>query len=116
ILHSGSLFSITLGQGQQYHQGLFGPLPFGNTSSYALVFAQTIADQTQKERRTHGRAYFLFSLVYQKKMNLMFYDRDKLSNIFIKYLKNIQEAKEITPVFLNLLLKSIIEEFRKEIP
>ncbi len=116
ILHSGSLFSITLGQGQQYHQGLFGPLPFGDGSSYSLVFAQTIADQTQKEKRTHGRAYFLFSLVYQKKLNLMFYDRNKLSNIFIKYLKNIHEAEDITPAFLNLLLKSVIEEFMKELP
>ncbi|TFH28590.1 MAG: tetratricopeptide repeat protein [Promethearchaeota archaeon] len=110
ILHSGSLISITLGQGQQYHQGLFGPLPFGIDSTYALVFAQTIADQTQKEKRNHGRAYFLFSLVYPKKMNMMFYERSRLNNIFMNQLKNIHEAAEITPAFLNNILKNVTEE------
>lgn len=114
VLHAGSLFSITLGQGQQYHQGLFGPLPFGENSSYALVYAKTIADRTQKEKRTHGRAYFLFSLVYPRKMNLVFYDRKKLSRIFENVLDEIKEAEDISKNLLEKMRFSIFEEFIKK--
>ncbi|WP_457559574.1 tetratricopeptide repeat protein [Candidatus Harpocratesius sp.] len=107
VLHSGSLYSITLGQGQLYHQGLFGPLPFINTDKSALIYSQTIKDITQKEKRTKKHAYFLFALVYPENLNVIFYERNKLSQIFMNELKRIDEARDITYDFLENLLKTI---------
>ncbi|MCF2140064.1 MAG: tetratricopeptide repeat protein [Candidatus Lokiarchaeota archaeon] len=107
VLHSGSLYSITLGQGQLYHQGLFGPLPFINTEKSALIYSQTIRDITQKEKRTKNHAYFLFALIYPENLNVIFYERNKLNQIFTNEIERISEARDITLDFLENLLRII---------
>ncbi|MHA1777159.1 MAG: tetratricopeptide repeat protein [Promethearchaeota archaeon] len=111
VLRVGSLYSIALGQGQLYHQGLFGPLLFTDPKTFALIYTQTIKDYTQKEKRTKGQAYFLFTLVFPENLNVFFYDRDKLSVIFSNEIEKISEAKDITKEFLENILDSIKKLF-----
>lgn len=111
VLKTGSLYSIILGQGQLYHEDLFGPLLFTDPKTFALIYTQTIKDETQKEKRTKGQAYFLFTLIFPDNLNVFFYDRTKLSEIFAKEIAHISEAKEISSKFLEKIIQSIKKGF-----
>ncbi|MHA1717959.1 MAG: tetratricopeptide repeat protein [Promethearchaeota archaeon] len=110
IVFLGSLYSITLGQGQAYHEGLFGPLPFGEKNLSSIIYALLIKDLTQVQKRTHNRTYLLLCLVFDKKMEPIFYDRQKIKEIFENQLKNIKNINQIDKNFLEFLRKKILSE------
>ena len=110
IVMTGSLFSIALGQGQAYHEGLFGPLPFGEKDLSSIVYALLIEDLTQVQKRTHNQTYLLLCLVFTKKMGPIFYDRQKLKEIFDSQTKNLKNIEDIDNNFLEFLRKKIISE------
>ncbi len=110
IVMTGSLFSIALGQGQAYHVGLFGPLPFGEKDLSSIIYSLIIRDLTQVQKRTQNQTYLLLCLVFTKKMGPIFYDRQKLKEIFDSQTKNLKNIEDIDNNFLEFLRKKIISE------
>ncbi len=110
IVLVGSLFSITLGQGQAYHEGLFGPLPFGEKDLSSIIYSLLIKDLTQVQKRARKQTYLLLCLVFTKKMGPIFYDHQKLKEIFDNQIRNLKNIEDVDNNFLEFLRKKIISE------
>ncbi|MHA1888255.1 MAG: tetratricopeptide repeat protein [Promethearchaeota archaeon] len=107
----GSLYTASLGQGQHYNEGLFGPFPFGSENQRALVYSTNLKDSEQLESRNKGSVYTIICLVYGAQLSPVFFDQKRLEGIFKKYLDKIKEVNEITPEFLTVMRMHIIDEF-----
>ncbi|MHA1585519.1 MAG: tetratricopeptide repeat protein [Promethearchaeota archaeon] len=115
ILLVGSLYSITLGQGHSYHEGLFGPLPFGEKDLSSIIYSLLIKDMSQVQKRAREQSYLLICLVFDKKMEPIFYDRQKLQEIFDNQTKDLKSIKEVDKTFLEFLRKKILSEMMREL-
>jgi len=114
LIEVGAVYSFSIGQGQNYNEGLFGPLPFGKDKQ-AIIYAKMINDSSQKLKRLKGKNFILFTLVFPSKMVQFFYDRQKLTHIFEDEINNISMVHEIDEVFLHKLRKKIMSEFMKDL-
>ncbi len=65
----GYLYSA-IGQGQQYHQGLFGPVPWGNNEANqaAYVYSILLPDSEVPDPRLNKRNYLLITIVLRREM------------------------------------------------
>ncbi|WP_371806205.1 tetratricopeptide repeat protein [Candidatus Lokiarchaeum ossiferum] len=114
LILCGSLYTSALGQGQTYHQGLFGILPFGQRNLRSLIFAITLNDSSQKQERQHKKAYFLFTLIFSEKLKPFFQDRQKLESIFQEEIENVGDINLIDEKWLGDLRKKILNIFSKD--
>ena len=115
ILMIGSLYSITLGQGLQYHEGLFGPLPFGDKNLRSIIYTLIIDDPSQIQKRTHQQSYVLLCLVFTKSLGPFFYDRQKVKNIFEDQTRTLKTITDIDKNFLEFLRKKILSEIMADL-
>ncbi|MFX1250285.1 MAG: tetratricopeptide repeat protein [Promethearchaeota archaeon] len=115
MMHIGTLYAMSLGQGQEYHEGLFGPLPFGRSDLRAVIYTRLVADQTQTEKRSHGMSYMLFCFVFLQKMVPFFYDQQKLEQLFETETSSLNDVTDITQEFLTNLRKKIFSEFTADL-
>lgn len=62
----GTVFISVLGQGDMYHEGLFGPLPvpLPDSEVRCLLVSKVLRDSSQEDHRLAGRNYVLVGLVY----------------------------------------------------
>lgn len=111
IIFLGSLYSISLGQGHSYHEGIFGPLPFGQKNLRSIIYTLMIDDPSQTNNRSKKKSYVLLCLVFKKKIVPLFFDQQKMANIFEQILLKITSIEEINKKFLNVLRNKIISEF-----
>ena len=107
-----SLYSISLGQGEAYHEGLFGPLPFGETDLRSIIFTRNIADGGNIGTT---RKYVLFCLVFPREMMPLFYDRKRVEIFFTEHTDQIIALNQITKNYLERLHESIISEIIADI-
>ncbi len=115
ILMIGSLYSITLGQGLHYHEGLFGPLPFGDKKLRSIIYTLIIDDPSQIQKRTHQQSYVLLCLVFTKNLGPFFYDRQKVEDIFENQTSTLKTIADIDESFLEFLRKKILSEIMEGI-
>lgn len=114
IAEVGAVYTFSIGQGQNYNEGLFGPLPFGKKKQ-AIIYAKMMKDSSQVLKRLDGKNFILFTLVFPSKMVQFFYDRQKLTLIFEDEINKISNVEEIDKMFLNKLRKKILSEFMKDL-
>ncbi|MHA1518841.1 MAG: tetratricopeptide repeat protein [Promethearchaeota archaeon] len=107
----GSLYTMSLGQGQNYNEGLFGPFPFGASNLRSLVFSKKIFDKSQKQRRNKGLTFTIVCLIFPNQISRLFIDQKKMEQIFEMKLQQISDVAEITPIFLRQVRELIIQEF-----
>jgi len=115
ILMIGSLYSITLGQGLHYHEGLFGPLPFGDKKLRSIIYTLIIDDPSQIQKRTHQKSYVLLCLVFTKNLGPFFYDRQKVKDIFENQTRTLKTISDIDEDFLEFLRKKILSEIMADL-
>jgi hypothetical protein len=115
ILMIGSLYSITLGQGLHYHEGLFGPLPFGDKKLRSIIYTLIIDDPSQIQKRTHQQSYVLLCLVFTKNLGPFFYDRQKVKDIFESQTRTLKTISDIDEDFLEFLRKKILSEIMADL-
>ena len=115
ILMIGSLYSVALGQGIQYHEGLFGPLPFGDKNLRSIIYTLIIDDPSQIQKRTHQQSYVLLCLVFTKNLGPFFYDRQKVQNIFEDQTRTLKTIADIDKNFLEFLRKKILSEIMADL-
>ncbi len=110
----GAVYSFSIGQGQNYNEGLFGPLPF-EKNKQAIIYAKMMNDSSHSIKRLDGKNFILFTLVFPSKMVQFFYDRQKLTRIFEEEINNILSVQEIDNSFLHKLRQKIMSEFMKDL-
>ncbi len=114
LIEVGAVYSFSIGQGQNYNEGLFGPLPF-EKNKQAIIYAKMMNDTSHSITRLDGKNFILFTLVFPSKMVQFFYDRQKLTRIFEDEINNISNVQEIDNTFLKKLRKKIMSEFMKDL-
>ncbi|OLS27094.1 MAG: hypothetical protein HeimC3_05610 [Candidatus Heimdallarchaeota archaeon LC_3] len=68
LLLMGQLYVAVLGQGEFYHEGIFGPLPvpIPNTELRCLLSARTKIDTSAQDTRLKKKNYSLIGILYSK--------------------------------------------------
>jgi len=90
-------YSMAVGQGHRHHEGLYGPLPFGDEKDYsALVYSVALADKTQDDERMKGKNYCLFCIVYPNTYQELFYKRLLIESILKKNLSRVSDITDVT--------------------
>lgn len=107
FIKSAVFISTALGQGNIYHEGLFGPFPLPNDFS-CLVYAKLLPDATIQDKRWEGMTYTLVCLGYPKRFDNLFVDRDSTAGIFQKWTEKISAVWGITDEFLGGLREEIV--------
>lgn len=64
LIKLGSYYMVSIGQGDRYHQGLFGPLPVLDYNLSCIVYALTVQDENQEDIRLSGKNYILTCFFY----------------------------------------------------
>ncbi len=108
---AGSLYTASLGQGQKYNEGLFGPFPFGASNLRAMVFSKNVFDKSQQKRRNKGLVYTLVCFVFPNQISRVFIDQKKMQQIFEMKMQQISDVTEINQNFLRQVRELIIQEF-----
>ncbi|MFW9994901.1 MAG: tetratricopeptide repeat protein, partial [Candidatus Odinarchaeota archaeon] len=103
-------FITMLGQGDQYHEGLFGPFPIPVKGYSSIIFSKVITDSTQTDRRLSGKNYSLFCIIYPQQFSMLFFDRKAITEIFNNRLEEIDDLANITGDFLENLREDIYKK------
>ncbi|MFX0113985.1 MAG: hypothetical protein ACFFB3_05525, partial [Candidatus Hodarchaeota archaeon] len=113
IAKLGLFYFTAIGQGGDYHQGLYGPLPVPNDKEHvAFVFSTLVADEAQLDVRAEGQSYVLVCLLCQKAHVPKFIDRPLIEASFADFFTNLEDISEINlnrKSFVNNLKLSLID-------
>ncbi|MHA2298167.1 MAG: hypothetical protein ACXAEU_02780 [Candidatus Hodarchaeales archaeon] len=91
-----SFFSIALGQGDSYNQGLYGPLPALNSAYEALIFAKLVPDKEKFDPRMKGLNYVFFCFFYPKMMEFLINSRRfRFSAEIMTFLTDLNDVGQI---------------------
>lgn len=101
----GAFYMLAIGQGDNYHDGLFGPLPVAMKEDYSsLVYASTISDENQNDKRLAKSTYVIICLLYPNDKSNFFTDRGLLHSIFQQEITlKIEDVSEINRFVLRRL-------------
>lgn len=126
IYQIASLYSISIIQGNTYHEGLFGPLPFGETDLRSIVYTFRIPSEGEKKLNPSPNLksqistnmdslvaeseIVIICMAFPKEMMPLFLDRTKVEVIFAKQSESISKFSQITKSFLKSMHENIIAE------
>ncbi|MHA1776756.1 MAG: tetratricopeptide repeat protein [Promethearchaeota archaeon] len=122
IYQIASLYSVSLIQSQAYHEGLFGPLPFGETNLRSIIYTCKFpssdspssilnsSNLSSQDLINSEADIVLFCMVFPMGMIPLFYDRTKVEVIFAKQTKSLTSFSQITKEFLKIMHENIIAE------
>jgi len=110
IQNIANIYYLTLGQGIQYHSGLFGPFPFVDQDMRALIFACFFEDKSLQDARMNQQNYCLFTLVYPTSLNPLFYDQQLITSRFDDFIRNFHDIAEISADHLLNFQRQLISE------
>ena len=106
----GVYFSTAIGQGGNANSGLFGPLPFPDSSEYeSIVYSSFMNDNLNVDPRAKGRSYCLFVVTFPKKYGKYYSNRQYLTNIFEKFVASFNDIRSIKNNHLGELKFKLIE-------
>ena len=117
LMKMAIFFSVSLGQGDRVHSGVYGPLPLPTTDGnlaldkfVSLIYSFTINDDENEDVRAHGKSYCLLTVNIPENIVDVFYKRKILAQLFSDLLLeyNIQEVKEISEEFLLAVKEKIL--------
>ncbi|MHA2296375.1 MAG: hypothetical protein ACXAEU_23720 [Candidatus Hodarchaeales archaeon] len=61
-------YSLAVGQGNHYKEGLYGPLPVLGTEFRSLLYAVTVIDENQEDQRMGNKHYLVMCFFYHKQL------------------------------------------------
>ena len=107
-----AMLAFTVGQGQSYNEGLFGPIPapekiFGNKSSL-LAYAKSVKDYSALDPRFKENTYALIVIIYPKKLEECFPHRSELKEMYDRVLMNVTSKNELNISVLENLIINVI--------
>lgn len=113
LMKMAIFFSVSLGQGDLIHKGVYGPLPIpfaGEEKYISLIYSFTINDPDNNDARAKGKSYCLITINIPEEIVDVFNKRKILTNIFEQTLLdfNIQEINEITEEFLLIVKERVL--------
>ena len=118
ILNLRVLLTYLMGQGQNYFQGLYGPIPlkgFEKINNSAIIYADLISDSqiNAQDSRMEGLNYVIFCFVYPQRFDNTFISRIDMNDIFLHFKKSHKDLALWTEPDLEGLRNSIIDLVKK---
>ncbi|UYP44753.1 hypothetical protein NEF87_001038 [Candidatus Lokiarchaeum ossiferum] len=109
--------SVSVGQGQEYHKGLFGPLPTALPSnSLAFIYSLILTDDESQDKRLNEANLALVTLLIPEEIIKFFNDRILLESMFDQQFSHIKKMAEITEKFLERFLSKIKQRIIPIVP
>jgi hypothetical protein len=104
----GTLLITVLGQGDRYHQGVFGPLPVPITGKQlvCLIASKIIRDSRQTDPRLEGQNFAIVAVLYSAIYDM---DRHLLAELFSSWWDLIQDFSQFDEQFLEQLQAIILQ-------
>ena len=93
-------FMTMVGQGNNYHTGLFGPLPVPIKGYSTIIYSLMMNDRNQTDKKLKGKTYALFCLLYPQRFSTMFYQRSIIEKTFKTNIIKLKDLNEVTELFL----------------
>lgn len=116
-MRMATFVSVSIGQGGDYHQGLFGPLPISAPSQFlALIYSHLVKDESNKDKRLADSNLAFMTILVPEKIIRFFNDRSIIQAIISNNLEKITSLPEITEEVLFKVKKEIIENILPAIP
>ncbi|MFX0115880.1 MAG: hypothetical protein ACFFB3_15120, partial [Candidatus Hodarchaeota archaeon] len=110
LLKLGFSYFAGIGQGDEYHQGFYGPLPVPYEKKYvSFVFSTIALDRTQGDPRANGSSYVLVCLICQKSRVPRCIDRPSIEAAFKELFAELNDINDIDQSFANGLKTILIE-------
>lgn len=113
IAKLGLFYFTAIGQGGDYHQGLYGPLPVPNDKEHvSFVFAALVTDEAQLDKRAGGQSYTLVCLMCPRSQVPKYIDRPAIeANLdeMITSLKDVSEIKFQHESFISNLKLALLD-------
>lgn len=107
-LTSGQLISL-VGQGELYHEGLFGPIPVSsNTDLMCIIYSKKLRDPNIKDERLKGVTLTLVAVAFEKNLIQKLPERSILESIFSDF-KKMNEIGEVSIQTLANIQEKFIE-------
>ena len=110
----GTLLTTFLGQGEKYHEGVYGPLPVPTINLNKQVFCQVnskiIKDRSQTDNRLLNRNFVILAVLYGENKDI---DRLMLKNTLENWWKSISDLSYDNSVNFNHLKNMIIDNVAK---
>ena len=105
LMKMAIFFSVSLGQGDLIHKGVYGPLPIPlimDEKYISLIYSFILDDKDNKDVRAKEKSFCLITINIPEKLVDVFNKRKFLQNLFEQVLLdfNIHEINEITEEFL----------------
>ncbi len=108
-IKAGFVFLNALGQGDEYHEGLFGPFPVPASKEHsALVFAIKTLDKESTDPRMTGQAYVILGLFYRKSVENLLPTREKLNLTFNNSINPMNDVSQIDGDTLDSIKEKIL--------
>lgn len=121
ILNLGVLLTYLMGQGQNYFQGLYGPIPlkgFEKINISAFIYADLITDSqiNAQDARMEGLNYVIFCFVYPQRFDNTFISRIDINDIFLHFKQRHKDLafwtekdlEDLRNLIIDLVIKSQI--------
>ncbi len=110
-------FSIAVAQGEQYHEGLYGPFPYpDHPDLLVLVFSKFLPDSKMDDPRFDKENYCLFVFAYPKGFYQIQFNRNEIEQIFKEFTESIIDVRDIRPQHLKELKRTIFRQCFHRLP
>ncbi len=106
----GVYYSTAIGQGGTASSGLYGPLPFPDSTEYeSLVYTCFLNDSQNKDPRAKGKSYCMFVVTFPIKYEPYYTNRNFLRSILDNFIQKHQSLQSISKVELDELKSNLIK-------
>ncbi len=109
----GAYWMISLGQGEHYNEGFFGPLPVLQYTDYLSYGLSLIMASDNSDERLKGKDYTILLIFVKSQMEPMFLNRIEIEKLLRKNLIELKKAEEISMLDLQVLKETLKEYFRQ---
>ena len=108
----GIFYSVAIGQGGRWHEGLFGPLPFGESGNYSsLIFTKQIADKNAVDKRMRQKNFLIIVLIMnQKVVGPLISIREEINSIILKQLETLSDISEVNEKIVIKIKSNILKQ------
>lgn len=93
----GVYFTTAVGQGDNSNVGMFGPLPFPDSSDYlSMIYACFMYDPENNDPRAKKHSYSMIIITFPKDFEPYYDNKNYLSQIFDNFQKKFEKIQDIT--------------------
>ncbi len=109
LFKSGIVLTTILGQGSNYYEGFFGPIPL-NKNCEGLVYSILLPDSHAPDPRFQGENFCLLLLIFPNKQKMLLKHRDSIQTVLEDEFQKCTDVQTLTTEWLASLKEKLIQK------